>query len=155
MCLIFLGVIFLYTGYIKIQAPLQFAVAITGYQLVPEKLIFPVAQYFPWLEIALGVLLLTGWKSRYVGAAAASLILFFTVILTITYFRGIDANCGCFNFNDKITPKTILRDSLILLPALFLIFERRRPRKPEESEDSRENNENLPCETTDSSNFAK
>jgi uncharacterized membrane protein YphA (DoxX/SURF4 family) len=120
---IILAVIFLYTGYIKIQDPLQFAVAISGYQLVPENLVMTIAQWFPWLEIALGVFLIIGWKIRYVAGASATLLLFFTVILSITYFRGIEANCGCFSFNDRISPKTIARDSIILIPALFLLFE--------------------------------
>jgi uncharacterized membrane protein YphA (DoxX/SURF4 family) len=132
---IILAVIFLYTGYIKIQDPLQFAVAISGYQLVPENLVMTVAQWFPWLEIALGAFLLIGWKIRYIAGASAALLLFFTVILTITYFRGIEANCGCFSFNDRISPKTIARDSIILIPALFLLFEpRRRPRQSENPE---------------------
>lgn len=117
-----LAAIFLYTGYIKIKEPLQFAVAISGYKLFPDNFIYPIAQYFPWFEIALGILLLIGWKIRYVAGASAALLLFFTVIISVTYLRGIDANCGCFSFHDKITPKTIARDSIILLPALFLLW---------------------------------
>jgi uncharacterized membrane protein YphA (DoxX/SURF4 family) len=120
---ILLAVIFIYTGYIKVRAPLQFAVAITGYQLVPENLIWPIANYFPWVEIALGVALLIGWKIRYFSLGAVALLLFFTVLLLITYFRGIDANCGCFSFDDPISLKTIFRDSLLLVPAVFLAVE--------------------------------
>ncbi len=123
-CRLGLAGIFLYSGYVKLQSPLQFAAALTGYKLFPENLIFPIAQYFPWLEIALGLLLLVGWKMRYWGAAASLLILFFITIITITYFRGIDADCGCFGSGEKITSLTIVRDSLFLLPALFLSFER-------------------------------
>jgi len=128
--------IFLYTGYVKLgliqigpihfgdpMNRLFFGQAISGYQLVPENLVPFIAQWFPWLEIILGVLLLIGWKIRYVAGAATALMLFFTVILTITYLRGIDANCGCFDFNSKISPLTILRDSIILIPALYLLFE--------------------------------
>ena len=122
---IILGVLFLYSGYIKIDSPLQFAAAITGYQLVPEHLVFTIARYFPWIEIALGAFLLTGWKRRYAAMVATGLLLFFTAILTITYFRGIHANCGCFSFDDQISPKTIVRDSIIIIPALFLVFEKR------------------------------
>jgi putative oxidoreductase len=120
-----LAAIFLYSGYVKIQSPLQFAADIMGYQLVPAGLVFPVAQYFPYLEIALGLLLLIGWRVRYWGIAASALIVFFITILSITYARGIDANCGCFGTGDKISPLTILRDSLILLPALYLALENR------------------------------
>jgi len=133
-CCVLLAVVFLYSGYIKIDSQLQFAAAVTGYQLVPDNLVFPIAKYFPWIEMALGALLLTGWKSRYVAMAAAGLLLFFTVILTITYFRGINANCGCFSFDDQISPKTIARDSIILLPALFLVFENKFRRTPKPGE---------------------
>lgn len=120
---ILLAVVFLYTGYIKIQAPLQFAAAVTGYQLVPERLIWPIATYFPWVEIILGIGLLIGWKIRYFSLGAVGILLFFTTILLITYFRGIQANCGCFSFDDPISLKTIFRDSLLLVPAVFLAVE--------------------------------
>jgi putative oxidoreductase len=112
--------IFIYSGYIKAENQLQFAGAVAGYKLFPEAFIWPIAEYFPWTEIALGILFMIGWKIRYVAGAATALLLFFTVILTITYFRGIEANCGCFSFDDRISLKTIARDSLILIPALYL-----------------------------------
>ena len=115
--------IFLYTGYIKLESPLQFAAVLYGYKLFPDFLILPLTNYFPWAEIALGILLLFGWKIRYVAWAACGLLMAFTTALTITYLRGIDANCGCFSFEDRIGPLTILRDSLILLPALYLAVE--------------------------------
>lgn len=120
---ILLAVVFIYTGYIKLQEPLQFAAAVTGYQLVPEALIWPVATYFPWVEIILGIALLVGWKIRYFSLGAVGLLLFFTFLMLLTYFRGIEANCGCFSFDDPISLKTIFRDSLLLIPAAFLAAE--------------------------------
>lgn len=125
LCRFILAGIFIYSGYIKLEAPLQFAAAIAGYKLVPDSLISPLANYLPWVEIALGILLLMGWKIRYVSMGASILLLGFVAILTITYMRGIDADCGCFGFGDRISPRTIARDVLILLPALFLVFEPR------------------------------
>jgi len=122
--------IFLYTGYIKIRSPLQFAAVLSGYQLFPDSLILPMADYFPWIEIVLGVLLLIGWKIRYVAVAACALLASFLTVLTITYFRGIEANCGCFSFEDRISLLTIGRDTLILLPALFLALTRVRGLRP-------------------------
>ncbi len=129
ICRLVLGGIFIYSGYIKIQSPLQFSAAIAGYKLVPDSLVLPLATYFPWLEVALGILLLTGWKIRYVASGAAVLLLGFTTLLTITYLRGIEADCGCFGFGDRISPRTIVRDTLILVPAIFLIFEGRLNRR--------------------------
>ena len=125
LCRLSLTGIFLYTGYIKIQEPLQFAVALTGYQLIPENLVLPIATYFPWLEILLGIAVLAGWKLRWFAAAATALLLFFSMLLIITYLRGIEANCGCFSFDDPISPITILRDGIIVVPAIYLLLENR------------------------------
>ena len=125
LCRLVVAGVFLYSGYVKYQNPLQFAVAISGYQLLPEDFVYPMARYLPWLEMALGLAVLIGWKIRYFSSAVAALLLFFMVALTITYLRGIEANCGCFSMDDPISPLTILRDSIFLIPALYLAFENR------------------------------
>jgi uncharacterized membrane protein YphA (DoxX/SURF4 family) len=122
---LFLASVFVYSGYVKLQEPLQFAVAIQAYKLAPEAMIYPLATYLPWFELFLGLLLLSGWKIRYSAMATTGLLLFFIVILSITYARGIEANCGCFSLDDRISIKTIARDSLIIIPAIFLILESR------------------------------
>jgi len=122
--------VFIYSGYVKTQATLQFAVAITGYKLVPQGLILPVATYFPWIEIALGLVLLSGWKLRYFSAGAAGLLAFFMILLAGTLVRGIETDCGCFGFGERISFKTIVRDSLFLIPALYLVVETRFHRRP-------------------------
>jgi uncharacterized membrane protein YphA (DoxX/SURF4 family) len=124
-CRIVLAGIFLYSGYVKIKAPLQFAANLAAYQLFPAKLIYSIADYFPWVEIILGLALLIGWKLRYFAAGCAALIAFFIVIMAITYSRGIEADCGCFGSGDRISPLTMARDLLLILPAVFLIGEAR------------------------------
>jgi uncharacterized membrane protein YphA (DoxX/SURF4 family) len=122
-CCIFLGVVFIYTGYWKLQSPLQFAGDLTSYQMFPTGVILLAMDYFPWVEITLGILLLVGWKSHYFAAVSGVLLGFFIMIMTITYLRGIKANCGCFTSGEPISPISLVRDSLILAPALFLVFE--------------------------------
>ena len=124
-CRIILAGIFLYSGYSKMQSTLQFAAVLSQYQLVPADLVLPLATYLPWAEIALGLFLLTAWKTRLAAWIAATLLLVFIIAMTVTYFRGIEADCGCFGIGEKISPGTIGRDALMLLPALFLIAERR------------------------------
>ncbi len=116
--------IFIYSGYIKAESPLLFEAVLYTYDLFPNAYIPIIARYFPWFEMALGLLLLIGfrWKIRYLAGASSALLLFFIVILTITYLRGIEVDCGCFSFEDRISPKTIARDSLMLIPALYLLF---------------------------------
>jgi uncharacterized membrane protein YphA (DoxX/SURF4 family) len=120
---------FLYSGYVKIQSPLEFAGALTGYKLFPSDLIITITYYLPWIEVALGVLLLVGWKVRYFAAFTAGLLSLFLIILIITYLRGIDAECGCFGMGGRISPLTIARDALFLVPAVFLSLEARIQRR--------------------------
>ena len=128
--------IFLYSGYIKfpplpLQFPpeylLQFAQAIEDYQIVPESLIIPVATWLPFLEIILGLGLLLGWKIRYFAAGATALLIFFILLLTVTYFRGIEVSCGCWNLDEPtpISLLTILRDGTFIVPAIYLMLEDR------------------------------
>jgi uncharacterized membrane protein YphA (DoxX/SURF4 family) len=124
-CRVGLAGVFLHTGYIKWESPLQFAAILSGYRLFPDWLIVPLMNYFPYVEMGLGVLLLIGVKIRYVATAATGLLASFIAVLTITYMRGIEANCGCFSFDDLITPLTILRDGVIILPAIYLMVEPR------------------------------
>ena len=70
---ILLGGIFVYSGYTKIQAELQFAAAIAAYRLLPDAWLLPVATYLPWLEVILGVLILTSWKTRWVAGASGGI----------------------------------------------------------------------------------
>ncbi len=116
--------IFIYSGYIKWESPLLFEAVLYTYDLFPNSYVPVIAQYFPWIEMTLGLALLIGfrWKIRYLAGAATLLLLFFIAILTITYLRGIEADCGCFSFDDPISPRAIARDSLMLIPALYLLY---------------------------------
>jgi putative oxidoreductase len=125
VCIILLAAVFLYSGYSKMQSTLQFAAVLAQYQLVPTELILPVATYLPWGEVVLGLFLLSGWKTRLAASAAAVLLIIFIAVMTVTYFRGIEADCGCFGIGEKISLRTIGRDALLLLPAAFLLAERR------------------------------
>jgi len=119
--------IFLYSGYVKWESPLLFEAVLYTYDLFPEALIPLIVRYFPWAEMALGLALLIGFRHgiRYLAGASALLLLFFIVILSITYLRGIEADCGCFGFDDPISPKSIARDSLMLIPSLYLLLTER------------------------------
>ena len=134
VCRFILAGVFISSGILKLKdGTLQFAAAITGYQVVPEQYIYPIAQYFPWVEIALGLIILSGIKIRWSSIAAAGLMLFFIVLLSTTLYRGIETNCGCFGSGDRITWKTVLRDGSFLVPAMYLVIESWWPKRSKTS----------------------
>ena len=115
-----LGGLFLYAGYIKLANPFLFEMAVDGYQLLPPTGVIVVARTLPWLEIVLGMLLLKGWQLPYMAGFTTLLLGSFLVIMALTYARGIEANCGCFGFNEPISPQTLARDTGLFLLAAFL-----------------------------------
>lgn len=128
-CRLFLGGIFIYAGYTKLENPLQFAAAVEAYQLLPPHLVIWVVKILPWFEISLGAALAAGFATRYTAAVAGGFLAVFIGVMFVTYLRGIEADCGCFGVGERISPFTLARDALFILPALFLIIQPRLERR--------------------------
>src|SRR6476660_7469256 len=112
---IVLGAIFIYAGYVKLKEPWElFALAITGYQLLPLKAVEYVARGLPWLEVAVGVLLIAGVWLRAAATVTSLLLLGFFALMVRAYAKGMTIDCGCFGSGDPISWKTLLRDGSML-----------------------------------------
>ncbi len=129
ICRLALAAIFLYAGFVKAGNRFRFEMDLSTYQLLPDWGVIAVAAMLPWLEMALGAVLILGWKQRYVTTFTALLLGAFMAVMGITYARGIEAQCGCFGFGEPISPTTLARDSVFFLMAVFLavVAWRRRP----------------------------
>ena len=129
-----LGGLFLYAGFTKVFPPehrFLFEMTVSAYRLLPEWGVIVVARALPWLEMGLGLVLMFGWLQRYVAAFVALLLGFFIVVMSITYARGVEVNCGCFGFGEAVSPLTLARDSVLLLMAVYLAASAwRRPVSP-------------------------
>ena len=119
-CRLFLGGIFIYAGYTKLENSLQFAAAIESYKLLSPSIVIWVIKILPCLEIALGIALLLGISIRFTAGFTGGLLVFFIGVMLVTYLRGIEADCGCFGVGEKISPFTLGRDTFFILPALYL-----------------------------------
>lgn len=122
VCRLFLGGIFIYAGTAKVTNPMQFAAAVEGYQLISTELVIWVVKILPWVEIVLGAVLLLGFKIRYTAGLAGTVMAFFIGVMSLTYLRGLEVECGCFGTGEKISLFTLVREALFLVPALFLVI---------------------------------
>jgi hypothetical protein len=122
-----LGTLFVYAAYAKLHFNggwhfgdygLFFAMAIDSYRMLPFWTVQLFAQWLPWLELALGTLLISGLALRWVGAATSALLLVFIGAMVRAKILGLEINCGCFGNNEKLGTLTILRDSSLLVLAL-------------------------------------
>ncbi|HMK65845.1 MAG TPA: MauE/DoxX family redox-associated membrane protein [Thermodesulfobacteriota bacterium] len=119
-CRLFLGGIFVYAGITKLANPLQFSAAMEGYRILSPEGVIWFTGIIPWLEIILGMGLFCGLWVRCFAASAGLLLFLFLLIMGATYLRGIEADCGCFGVGEKISALTLIRDTLFILPAVYL-----------------------------------
>ncbi len=117
-----LGAVFVYAAYTKLrQSWLLFALSIDSYQILPEWGVLTLARTLPWLELAIGVLLLAGWKLRYVSIAATAMLALFFSVMVIQYARGAGIDCGCFGVGEALSIKTLARDAGLMLASVALV----------------------------------
>ena len=116
-----LGAIFVYAAWVKLRDPWQlFAMSIDSYQILPLREVELAAHVIPWMELALGLLLIAGLWLRISGAIVSLLLLTFFVLMLRAYAKGMAISCGCFGPGETISWKTLLRDGSMVAAALLV-----------------------------------
>ncbi len=116
-----LALLFLYASVDKLLHPADFAAIIRDYRILPEALVNLVAVVLPWVELLLGILLLSGVWLEAALLLANLLLLTFWGALVFNYARGIDVSCGCFSTSREQGGAMgwyVLRDALFVLLGL-------------------------------------
>jgi uncharacterized membrane protein YphA (DoxX/SURF4 family) len=126
-----LAAVFLVSGVLKAVDQDATYVAVRAYEVLPRAGVALVAGVLPWLEIALGLVLLAGVATRVAAAVFAALLLVFVAGVTQAWARGLSIDCGCFGGGGAVDPDQtaygteLLRDTGFLLMAAWLVV---RPR---------------------------
>lgn len=120
---LFLGVVFLYASYDKILNPQAFAQAVYNYQILPDAAVNLVSLTLPWLELLLGLCLVTGLWLPGATVLSSGLLAVFIGALVFNQIRGLDVYCGCFTTEPTEGPAglwTVARDVGFLVVALIV-----------------------------------
>lgn len=126
-----LAAVWLVSGGIKASDPNQTYIAVKAYDLLPDGMVSPVAAAVPFLELALGVLLLVGLGTRLTAVLSGVVLLAFIGAVAQSWARGLTISCGCFGGGGEVSagqteyPQEIARDIGFLLLAAWLVV---RPR---------------------------
>lgn len=106
-----LGVVCLLAGLEKARAPRDFFDGVRQYRLVPTGLAPLVGGSLIGVELAVGLLLVSGLLQAVAGVAAIALFTVFAAALAISLARSNRAPCHCFGASDveKISPLALLR----------------------------------------------
>ena len=111
--------VFLRAALPKIQDPVSFAVAVSGFRVTGPSLSMWIALILPWLELVTALGLLIPNIRRASGLVIAVLLILFIGLHTSAWIRGLDIHCGCFGKEPSIESPNylwlILRNSLLLI----------------------------------------
>ena len=132
-CRLILGGVLLVAGAIKIPALEQSVLAVRGYDVLPYGITMAVGYTMPFLEVLVGLLLITGLLTRWAGLAGAGFMLVFIFAISQAWARGISIDCGCFGGGGEVAwdearaayPWEIARDIALFLTGAWLVW---RPR---------------------------
>lgn len=128
-----LGVTLLVAGLLKVTRLDASVQSVRLYQLLPWELTSVVGAALPIVEIALGLLLITGTFTRLTAVLGSLLMVAFIVGIASVWARGISIDCGCFGDGGAIEasqtqyPLEIARDAGLLLAGVWAAW---RPRSP-------------------------
>jgi len=123
-----LGGVLLLAGALKIGNLQKSAMAVRAYELLPVSLANLLGYALPWVEIGVGLLLITGAAVRISGLIGAFTMLAFIIAISQAWARGLSIDCGCFGGGGAIDPEDtkylteIIRDLGLLILGIYLYF---------------------------------
>ncbi len=128
-----LGGVLVVAGGLKAFSPSESASAVAAYKILPNQMAHILGYALPWLEIAIGLLLIIGVSVRFAAITGGAVMLIFIAAIISVWMRGILIDCGCFGGGGAIDPSKaaavhrayfleILRDSGLALCATYLYF---------------------------------
>ncbi len=98
-----LAAVFLIAGGLKVTDLAASGRAVNAYRLMSFDTAKLVGAVQPFLEIALGLLLLIGLAVRLSAAIAAVLMVIFIAGIVSAWARGLQIDCGCFSRGGELT----------------------------------------------------
>ncbi|MCA0133845.1 BT_3928 family protein [Winogradskyella alexanderae] len=126
---IFVGVLFIISGFIKLNDPLGFSYKLQEYFgadvlniefLVPYALLLSV--FVVVFEVVLGVFLLIGYQPKFTVYSLLAMIVFFTFLTFYSAYFDKVKDCGCFGDALKLTPWESFTKDVVLLVLILILF---------------------------------
>jgi uncharacterized membrane protein YphA (DoxX/SURF4 family) len=124
---ILLGVVFLFSGFVKVVDPLGSAYKFSDYFHAfrvgfLDGLSLPMGILLPTFEITVGLMLLLGYRQRIVAWILIMFMGFFTVLTLILGIFNPVEDCGCFGDALVLTNWETFFKNLVLMVFVILLF---------------------------------
>lgn len=126
---IFVGVLFIISGFIKLNDPVGFSFKLEEY-FSPGVLNMPffephaltISLVVVIFEVLVGVLLILGFKRKFTLWSLLLMIVFFTFLTFYSAYFNKVTDCGCFGDAIKLTPWESFTKDVVLLALILLLF---------------------------------
>ena len=122
-----LGGVWLAAGVLKIGDPDDMVRSVRAFRILPEALVEPVAFAVPFVEVALGALLVVGLAVRAGAVVSTVLSAIYVSAIASAAARGLRIDCGCFSSGGDLTAEQptqytseLVRDGLLLAASALL-----------------------------------
>ena len=116
------GIVFLISGAGKLPERALFIEKVEEFHLLPDVLARFYGNVLPWVEIAIGALLIIGLLSRFTAVVAMLSSLSFIVANSVVLYRGLNLECGCFGETAVLQTRDALIIDCVMLIVAFLIL---------------------------------
>jgi uncharacterized membrane protein YphA (DoxX/SURF4 family) len=123
-----LGAMWLYYCLPKLGSPDANAASVRNFRLLSGGMVDAFAYAQPYVELALGLLVIAGLGTRLVAGLSALLLLVYIGGIASLGARGIHITCGCGGAGGQVAAGRtrytldILRDVAYLIPAAWLLW---------------------------------
>lgn len=110
------GGVFLVSGLGKLADREGTAVAMSRYPFLPRGSGRFLGYVFPYIELAIGAMLVLGLLARLAAVGAALLFVVFTALVVYDLTRGQEQSCHCFGriSAERLTPVAVVRNLFLL-----------------------------------------
>ena len=130
---IFVGILFIISGFIKLNDPVGFSFKLEEYfsqGVLDLPFLSPYALAISILvvvvEVMVGVMLILGYKRKITVWTLLAMIVFFTFLTFYSAYFNKVTDCGCFGDAIKLTPwESFTKDVVLLILILILYFGRK------------------------------
>ena len=126
---IFVGLLFIISGLIKLNDPVGFSFKLEEYFSEPVlnlPFFIPyalgIAVFIVIFEAVLGVMLLVGFKRKFTMWSLLLMIVFFTFLTFYSAYFNKVTDCGCFGDAIKLTPWESFTKDVVLLFFIVILF---------------------------------
>lgn len=122
-----LGGAWIYAGATKATHLSDSISAVFAFRLLPDEPARLIGAMLPFIEIAIGGLLIVGFSTRLSAVASSVLAAVFLIAIISAAARGLRIDCGCFGGGGDLAANQdtrytidIVRDSAMLAGSVFL-----------------------------------